>query len=70
MSRSVGRRKPSGWQGEWGDLFWTKDSKYGCKYKCQTCGRERLGTYGNRHPYMHTPTCEKLKPTKEQEVKQ
>lgn len=55
--RIKGRRKPSGWKGDWGDLFWTKESVYGLKYKCQSCDHEQLGTYGNKHKRMHRADC-------------
>ena len=55
-------RKPSGWNGSHGDLFWTRSRKHGCQYKCQTCGKEQNGTYGDKHPYMHRPDCARLAP--------
>lgn len=36
--------RPPGWKGKAGDRYWTKDSAYGVRYRCQTCGRECLGT--------------------------
>lgn len=32
--------KPSGWKGLKTDAYWTKDSKYGVRYMCSTCGRQ------------------------------
>jgi hypothetical protein len=55
--RIKGRRKPAGWRGEWGDIFWTKDSVYSVKYRCQTCGCENRGTRGDHSPNMHKPGC-------------
>lgn len=53
--------KPSGWKGKKDDDFWTKDSKYGVRYMCSTCGRQVLGRSLHR---MHYGWCEK-KPSEE-----
>jgi hypothetical protein len=41
--------KPAGWKGAKGETFWTKNSRHGVRYKCQTCGCERLGYGRNNH---------------------
>lgn len=44
--------------GAWKDtsrLYWTKESKYGLKYKCKACDKENLGMGEGR--YNHWPFC-------------
>lgn len=41
------------WKEGSSDLFWTRDSQYGVKYKCKVCGKENLG----RGAYNHWPEC-------------
>lgn len=48
--------RPSGWKGHKGDRYWTKDSTYGVRYKCQSCGRESLGIREGAR--MHQTTCQ------------
>jgi hypothetical protein len=53
-------KRPSGWKGNPGDKFWTKDSKFGVKYKCQECGKECLGTYCKDDFHHHKKDCPRL----------
>lgn len=47
--------RPSGWKGHKGDRYWTKDSKYGVRYRCQTCGKNSLGISNAER--MHMKDC-------------
>lgn len=49
--------RPSGWSGARGETYWTKSSKYGQRYMCQTCGKDALGLGDTRH--NHWPQCSK-----------
>ena len=51
-------RKPRGWIE--GTRFYTKDSKYGLKYKCTECGREALGFTHGTDERHHWDKCARL----------
>jgi hypothetical protein len=51
--------KASGFRGARGAKWWTKDSKYGVKYQCSSCGKITLGT-GNDSD-MHWSACGRRK---------
>jgi hypothetical protein len=51
--------KASGFRGARDAKWWTKDSKYGVKYQCASCGKITLGS-GNDSG-MHWPTCVRRK---------
>lgn len=53
----------SGFRGPKDARFWTKDSKYGVKYQCTSCGRVTLGIYGTGDgPEMHRTGCARVRP--------
>jgi hypothetical protein len=50
--------KPNGWKGKKTDIWWTKDSAYGVRYKCPECGKESLGiVWGQAEKTMHWREC-------------
>jgi hypothetical protein len=49
--------KPPGWKGIREDPYWTKDTKYGVRYKCSACGREALGIRYGIMSHNHYKTC-------------
>jgi hypothetical protein len=50
--------KQPGWKGKKNDLYWTKDSAYGVRYKCSFCGKEKLGmSTSQTSEAMHTKEC-------------
>lgn len=55
MTETIRITKPSGWKGAKEDAYWTKDSKYGVRYKCSACGREVLGS--GSADRMHWTDC-------------
>jgi hypothetical protein len=57
--RIVSVTKGSGFRGTKTDKWWTKDSKYGVKYQCSSCGKITLGQ--DNDAYMHWPTCDRRK---------
>jgi len=56
--------KTSGFRGSKTDKWWTKNSKYGVKYQCSSCGKITLGMYGTGNDaIMHLSTCSRRKAT-------
>lgn len=49
------QRKPSGWKGPRGALYWTKSTKYGMEYKCPYCGKVSRGISDRKR--MHWNGC-------------
>jgi hypothetical protein len=45
--------KASGFRGANTDRWWTKDSKYGVRYQCSSCGKIILGLYDNGQDSRH-----------------
>lgn len=56
-----GVRRPSGFKGKKTDKFLKKDSAYGQKYFCNSCGKTALGTNFMDDKHHHWKWCKWMK---------